>query len=180
MVSNLKSARDAIEAELSHARQGVAYYTARVEALEIALHQLDNVEEGGDTAPEEVKPRVGRKAGAGRRGRRPHAAGGTNGSRRTASANGTARQRGRQAKGAGGDELPTTGADFWFNLVSDQPQSAVDIANAAATALDIKPEQKTKIQKLKQRVSPALANLIAAQKIKDTGSGRERRFFKES
>lgn len=189
MVPNLKSARHAIESELSHARQGIAYYTARVEALEIALHQLENVEDIGEAAPSSVKPKGnlgGRKMGAGRRGRKPRGA--TNGAAVAASAEAPSRQRHKRAKRGtsaqtarehNGSALPTTGADFWLNLVTDEPRSAVEISNAAIESLGIKPDQKTEIQKLKQRVSPALANLLAAQRIKDSGAGRERRFFKE-
>lgn len=180
MVPNLKSARKAIEAELSHARQGIAYYSARVEALEIALHQLENVEHVEPAPAGSTKQQAGAKAGAAGRARKAYRAKGANGAKRVAG-DSVGRHRSKGTKNAAsGDVLPQTGADFWFGLVSDQPQSAVDIANAAIAALDIKPDQKTQIQKLKQRVSPALANLLSAQKIKDTGAGRERRFFKEA
>lgn len=179
MVPNLKSARKAIEAELSHARQGIAYYSARVEALEIALHQLENVEHVEAPPSGGTKPQAGAKAGTAGRARKAYRAKGGDGAKRVPATNGARRHRRKEAKNnAGEDALPQTGADFWFGLVSEQPQSAVDIANAAITALDIKPEQKTQIQKLKQRVSPALANLLSAQKIRDTGAGRERRFFR--
>ncbi len=160
MSSNLKSARQAIEAELSHARQGATYYAARVEALEVALHQLKNVEGDGKAVSREEKPRASAK--------KPK----VNGARRGRKSRGVAGANGAQG-------LPSTGGDFWFSLVSEQPQSAVDISNAAISVLGIKPDQKEQIQKLKQRVSPALAGLVAAQKIRDSGAGRERRFFKE-
>lgn len=159
MVSNLKAARQAIEAELSHAKQGMAYYISRVEALEIALQQLENVEgEKSAAGPQAGERQRGRKAqgGGAKRGPKPRAAGSNK-----------------------ADSLPSTGGDFWLKLVSSQPQSAVDISNAAISALGITPDQKGRIQKLKQRVSPALASLVASQKIKDSGAGRERRFFKE-
>ena len=113
----------------------------------------------------------------------------TRGSEQSSSTNGSpvaeangAKKRGQKPRvksADNADSLPPTGGDFWLNLVSDQPQSAVDISNAAITALSIAPEQKGRIQKLKQRVSPALASLVSSQKIKDSGAGRERRFFKE-
>jgi len=163
MVSNLKAARQAIEAELSHAQKGMAYYISRVEALEVALLQLQSVEsETSAAGPKTGEPQRGRKArgpaqgGGAKRGPKPRAAGSNK-----------------------ADSLPSTGGDFWLKLVSNQPQSAVDISNAAISALGITPDQKGRIQKLKQRVSPALASLVASQKIKDTGAGRERRFFKE-
>lgn len=191
MVSNLKSARHAIEAELSHARQGSAYYAARVEALEIALHQLDNVEAPVEAPVKREKyngKAGGRKVGA-TRGRGLHRMAGKNAAKAASSAHGTPQQpgkertRGRKARTAGSDNgegLPTTGAEFWLNLVNDEPRSAVDISNAAIATLGIKPDQKREIQKLKQRVAPALANLVATQKIRDSGAGRARRFFKSA
>lgn len=188
MASNLKSAKHAIEAELSHARQGIAYYAARVEALEIALHQLENVEDPQAAAPARKKYQgkaSSQKAGTAVRGRRPHRMAAKKGAPRTPAGNGAARasgketaRRGRAASGAESEGLPATGAEFWLNLISDQPRSAVDISNAAIETLGIKPEQKEQRQKLKQRVAPALASLVAAQKIRDSGAGRERRFFK--
>jgi hypothetical protein len=185
MASNLKSARQAIEAELTHARQGAAYYNARVEALESALQQLDIVETEGDVSARPAKRALnGKSQPDTRRGRKRRSAtgtaprGATNGA-----ASGTTRQqrsqRPRSARAMRGESgLPTTGGEFWLNLVSDQPQSAVDISNAAIAALGIKPDQKDEIQKLKQRVSPALAGLLSAHKIQDSGAGRERRFFR--
>lgn len=187
MASNLKSARQAIEAELAHARQGAAFYMARVEALETALQQLESVESDtaarGASSPA-VAGRGKKTAVAGsRRGRRT--AGG-NGTARRATANGSSRQHGeskrtRKARAANGAKRSgglSTSGDFWLSLVDEQPRSAVDIANAAIETLGIKPEQKEEIQKLKQRVSPALAGLVSAHKINDSGSGRARRFFK--
>ena len=172
MISNLKSARQAIEAELSHAKKGIAYYAARVEALESALHQLENVEGNGADKAKTPKARAGGMKL--RRGRKASAGNGVH----RAAANGAARQRRKAVRRGGTDSLPVTGGEFWFALVSDEPRSAVDISNAAISALGIKPEQKIQIQKLKQRVSPALATLVSTQKIKDSGSGRARRFFK--
>jgi hypothetical protein len=166
MTSNLKSARKAIEAELAHARKGAAYYAARVEALESALQQLEHVEDGASLAGK----------GASTQNATPTAA---RRSRKSAASNGhaSAGRRGVKRAAASGD-LPTTGGEFWLELVGPQPQSAVDISNAAASKLGIGADQKAKIQKLKQRVAPALASLVSAHKIQDSGSGRERRFFR--
>lgn len=189
MASNLKSAKQAIKAELSHAKQGIAYYTARVQALESTLHQLESVEDDVSTSTRGEKPQANAKnikATPAKRGRKPRGAADANGGDQGSSANGTSKQRNNKAKrrpritGGSNDAngLPSTGSDFWLSLVSNQPQSAVDIANAAGAALGIKPDQKKQIQKLKQRVSPALAGLVSTKKIKDSGSGRERRFFR--
>ena len=189
MVSNqnhLKAAREAIEAELAHAKEGMDYYTSRVEALEIALQQLENVEGGEIASSKGAKSAAnakGAKTNDQKRGRKAR------GSEQDSSANGAAAaeaggakkrsQKPRAKSTDDADSLPPTGGDFWLKLVSDRPQSAVDISNAAISALGITPEQKGRIQKLKQRVSPALASLVSSQKIKDSGAGRERRFFKE-
>ncbi|GAB3540373.1 hypothetical protein GCM10027343_09370 [Noviherbaspirillum agri] len=181
MASNLKSARQAIEAELAHARQGATYYSTRVEALEAALEQLESVEADGDTSTRATKRgATGAKQAEPRRGRKRRSASG--GAQRGNGAGAprqqqSQKQRAARASRAAGS-LPTTGGDFWLKLVSDEPRSAVDISNAAIEALGIRPDQKEEIQKLKQRVSPALAGLLSAHKIQDTGAGRERRFFK--
>lgn len=174
MASNLQSARQAIKAELSYAKQGAAYYEARVEALETALHQLDNVE--GDAPASSSTARAGtegRKANGGARLRRARAANGA-----VAQHAGEAKRGRKRAASKQVNDVPATGGDFWLRLVSEQPRSAVDIANAAIETLGIAPDQKDQIQKLKQRVSPALAGLVSAHKIKDSGAGRARRFYK--
>ncbi|HYD96260.1 MAG TPA: hypothetical protein VEC01_13105 [Noviherbaspirillum sp.] len=182
MTPNLASARKAIQAELSHARQGIEYYSQRVEALETALSQLESVdidaEDAGESKKRKAATRSDKQAGAAKRGRKPRAQADAGA---TATEAGTGKRRGRKARAPDREEeagLPTTGADFWLNLVTDEPQSAVDIANAAVATIGLKPDQKRQIQKLKQRVAPALASLVSARKIQDTGAGRERRFFK--
>jgi hypothetical protein len=177
MDSNLNSAKQAIEAELTHARQGAAFYATRVQALEIALQQLENVDtENGavPAAPDAPMHTKGKVAGA-KRGRKPGSVAKANGASTEEKTKGRKKGRGRPSS-----SLPTTGRDFWFGLISDQPQSAVEISNAAVTALGIAPSQKREIQQLKQRVAPALASLVATHHISDTGSGRQRRFFKSA
>jgi hypothetical protein len=176
MASNLNSAKQAIEAELTHARQGAAFYAARVQALEIALQQLENVDTGKGTALATTGAvRAKGKATGAKRGRKPGSV--VNVSAAPAEGKTKGRKKGR---GASSSNLPTTGRDFWFGLVNDEPRSAVDISNAAVTALGIAPSQKREIQQLKQRVAPALASLVASHHISDTGSGRQRRFFKSA
>lgn len=176
MTPNLTSARQAIQAELSHARQGAAFYSARVEALETALTQLESVDTDDmallDKDEGATVTRTVTKKRAGKRGRPA----------RKAASDGPARSRkGRKAAAKGEQaELPTTGANFWLELVTDEPKSAVDIANAAAAYLGLDAGQKTQIQKLKQRVAPALATLVATQKIRHAGAGRQRRYFRDS
>lgn len=185
MVSNLKAARQAVEAELSYAKQGIAYYMSRAEALEIALHQLENVEGEPSASSKGMKSQANAKSpktNGRKRGRKAR------GSEQGSSAAGSPKPQGNGAKrgskpragsSSDADSLPSTGGDFWLNLVNEKPQSAVDISNAAISALGIAQDQKGQIRKLKQRVFPALAGLVSAQKIKDSGTGRERRFFKQ-
>lgn len=186
--TNIHSAKQAIEAELSHARQGIAFYAARVEALESALQQLETVENETSATPRrETRKAVvkNRSTDGATRTRLSRNAGGA--SRRALAKTSsipleaeTRRRPGRQAAGKtnAADSIPSTGGDFWLKLVSDEPKSAIDISKAAIAALGLKPEQKAKIRKLKQRVAPALAGLVSTHKIKDSGAGRERRFFK--
>ncbi|MDB5729710.1 MAG: hypothetical protein JWQ00_2915 [Noviherbaspirillum sp.] len=154
MTPNIKLAREAVAAELIMAKQGMAYYLSRVEALERALEQLETVG-NGQTGSQQQESAKGRKRASAKTESRSKAGQGT-----------------REAR-----VFPTTGGDFWLELVTDQPQSAVDIANAAAAALGFA-RDKAQVQILKQRVSPALNALVDAQKITDSGSGRERRFFR--
>lgn len=75
--------------------------------------------------------------------------------------------------------LPKTGGDFWLRHVTKRPQSAANIANAAAASLKLDPvKDKDLVHVLKQRVAPMLNALVSANKIQDNGVGRERRFFK--
>jgi hypothetical protein len=160
-MSNLKSARQSIHAELEHARQGVAYYLTRVEALEEALAKLESVESttGVPARPSKASkvpkaPKAQKARGQGKVGRPPRA----------------------QAVGNGA-KLPSTGKGFWPNLVTAQPQSAPEILDAAIKALGISPS-KDQVKKLSQRQTSALNTLVKAREIADSGSGRERRFFR--
>lgn len=183
LTPNLTSARQAIQAELSYAKQGAAFYSARVEALETALTQLESVDTDDsdllDLNEDLPAKRRGPKKRAGKRGRPARKAESTaNTERKAASGPSTRGRRGRKAATGEQADLPTTGADFWLDLVTDEPKSAVEIANVAAAHLGFGPEQKPKIQKLKQRVAPALATLVSTQKIQHTGTGRQRRYFR--
>jgi hypothetical protein len=154
-VSNLKSASQAIRAELEHARKGAAFYQARVEALEEALSKIDSVEVATKQTPKSSKAGKKEPAVQARRGRKPGAAATGNGS-----------------------VLPSTGKDFWPNLITAQPQSAPEILDAAIRSLGISPSRE-QIKKLAQRQTSALHNLIKSRAIEDSGSGRARRFFKK-
>jgi hypothetical protein len=154
-MSNLKSARQAIKAELEHARKGATFYQSRVEALEEALAKIDDVDAGTE--------KISGRSKAAR-----------------AEAPATPAKRGRKARSqpaGNGAKLPSTGKEFWPNLITEQPQSAKDILNAAVKSLGISPS-KEQMKKLSQRQTSALHNLIKTNAIADSGAGRERRFFR--
>jgi hypothetical protein len=154
-MSNLKSAKQAIRAELEHARKGAMFYQSRVDALEEALAKIDSVEGSPDKSTNGSKSR--HAAAPAKRGRKPRI-----------------QPRGNGANGA---SLPSTGKDFWPNLITAQPQSAKEILEAAIRALGIS-LSKDQLKKLSQRQTSALHNLVKAHAIGDSGHGRERRFFK--
>jgi len=170
-MSNLGSAKTAIEAELSHAKQGLAYYQAQVAALEGALAQLAVISGASDTTiaglVTENRPKTAKaaKATKGRRGRPPKA-------------DNVDAVKSKAAKGKrGANELPFTGGDYWPNLVTSEPQSAADILRAAVAGLDFEPAPE-QVKKLQQRMTFVLNALVKDKKIQDSGSGRARRFFK--
>lgn len=163
-MSNIAAAKAALEAELSQARQGMAYYQSQVHALEQALKQLSGlnlVETGSGGA------KRGRKPGKVTKETKPAKAG-----------------RGRPAKAKkstravkGPNDLPFTGGDYWPNLVKSEPQSASEILNASIAGLTFEPT-KEQVKKLAQRMTFVLNSLVKTGGIKDSGSGRGRRFFK--
>lgn len=158
-MSNLESAKAAIQAELSHAKKGLAFYHSRIESLEKMLTQLASVSGSIDASSEAstLKTKRGRKAGP-------------------VKATKQAKKRGGRDS-SGGTELPFTGGDFWPNLVLEQPRSASEILEAATSSLGFTPS-KLQAQKLAGRMTFALNALVKAKKIQDSGKGRERRFFK--
>lgn len=159
-MSNLESAKAAIEAELSHAKEGLAFYHSRIDALDKTLTQLASVSASSDAPPATT--------GAVAKGAPKVAAG--------KSVKPAKKKRG-VTEGADGKELPFTGGDYWPNLVAPQPRSASQILSAAIDSLGFTPT-KTQIQKLAGRMTFALNALVKTNKIQDSGSGRDRRFFK--
>jgi hypothetical protein len=150
-MSNVNSARHSIEVELEHARQGAAFYEARVTLLEDVLATIENIDESA--------PGQGRSAGV-RKGKPPQAA--------KSPAAGTKRRA---------DRLPSTGKGFWPGLITSEPKSASDIMEAAIKALGIAPDAEQS-KKLMQRMTNALHTLVKTKEIQDSGSGRDRRFFR--
>lgn len=163
MTNYLESAKAALEAEIAHAKQGVAHFSTRVEALEKTLLHIVAVDGGvldveraeaaasikgaKKSKPETVKPIKPVK-----KVRTP-----------------------RAAKGDGG--LPFTGGNYWYGLVTVEPQSATEILQKAIGKLGFAPD-KDQIRKLSFRQTFALNEMVNLRRIKDSGTGRERRFFK--
>lgn len=159
-MSNLESARAAIEAELSHAKKGLEYYHSRIGALENMLAQLAGFQ--GAVLPPAAATR-------GKRGRKPGS------TLKLAVSEKAPKAKAGRKSGISG--LPFTGGDFWQNLVLDEPRSFPEILDAAIAALGISPS-KTERQKLSGRMIFAINALVKTKKIRDSGSGRARRFFK--
>lgn len=155
-MSNLVSAKAAIRAEIEHAKKGVAYYQSLVASLEEALAKLDSVAGEAAPLPKGVPLKVRGVNGA-RRGRKPGTAAG---------------RKGRSS------DLPFTGKDFWPSLITEQPQSAPEILQAAIEKLGISPTPEQK-KKLSQRATFALNHLVKTRAIADEGSGRNRRFLRK-
>lgn len=163
-MSNLQTARAAIKAEIDYARQGLNFYQSRIEVLEQTLSQLEdvNTDEAGTS-------KRGRKAGSGRRGAKASAGQEGKGRRGRKAAADTA------ATTAG--ELPYTGGDYWLNLISAEPRTAAEVLRASIDSLGFEPN-KAQVQKLRQRLTAALQLMLQASKIRDQGSGRERRYVR--
>ncbi|HJV81754.1 hypothetical protein [Noviherbaspirillum sp.] len=158
-MSKLQSAKSAIEAEIAHAKQGLAYYQSRIDDLEQTLSQLDSII-ASESAP------------ATQRGRR----------QKQPLSEGNRAKRGRTKHvvkdiATGGMDLPSTPSEYWMDLITDQPQTAPEILKSAVDSLGFTPSP-AQVQKLRQRLTPALQALLKSEKIRDSGSRRERRFFK--
>ena len=162
-MSSLQTARDALEAELFTARQGMAHYQSRAAGLQATIAALDAIIAPGGSPSAQAEP-----------------------TKQDTPAPVAARKPAKRAKivkksGAGpkanSSDLPFTGGDYWTNLLSDQPKSGPEVMKAAIGGLGFKPS-KEQIGKLAGRMTFALNTLVKAKKIHDSGSGRERRFFK--
>lgn len=158
-MSNLRTAIQAIEAEIAHAKQGLAHYAERVRSLEAALAGIvlagDGAARTASTTPKAAKSHI--KA---------------------------SRKKGGSGKKAAVDiatqvaELPATGGDYWKNLVTDEPKSGKAILAEAVGGLGFTPT-KTQVAKLMNRMTFALNSMVKAGTIQDSGAGRERRYFKK-
>ena len=186
-MSHMESAKAAISAELKSAEQGLAYYQRQVAALQATLKSLDDIAAGTPNAlAQPAGAKRGRKPGKTadaapdtaipkKRGRKPGTKVAT--SPKTATSPKAVAKAKKTPKKRGTDGLPFTGGSFWSDLVTATPKSFADILNDCVAGLDFIPNPAQK-KKLSQRMTFALNALVKDKKIKDSGSGRERRFFK--
>ncbi|SNS87535.1 hypothetical protein SAMN06265795_10871 [Noviherbaspirillum humi] len=161
-MSSLNQARESLKAELAHAEQGVRFYQSRIEALHRALASLEQIDDvDGRIAKSGVKARRGRAAATGAAVKPAKAAG----------------KRGRPA-GAAGRDLPSTGGSFWIDLIGAEPKTAPELLEAAVRQMNLSldPAQR---KKLAQRMVTAINGLLKSGKIKDSGKGRERRYYRD-
>lgn len=158
MSANIEKAIGALSAELDHAKRGLSHYQSIVRNLENALVNLGVV---GSASQNEGS--AGDDSGKPRRGRKP----------KSAADLAQGKQSGKQRK----DKLPFTGGTFWVDLISDQPQSGADVLAKAIGKFGLNPTPDQR-KKLVNRMTFALNDLVKTEKIKDSGRGRERRFFK--
>ncbi|TCS37049.1 hypothetical protein EDC30_105272 [Paucimonas lemoignei] len=173
-MSNISTAKSSLSAELAHVQSGLAYYQARVEALTAAIDQLDAIgdEDDADLDLEEVTQQ--KKS---RRGRKPGKAAASRASAATSA--GAAKKTGKRAgrKGRGETRMPSTGGDFFPNLITEQRQSMTDLLNAAASQLPFKPTAEENRQ-LRSRLVAAVNQMLKAGKVQDEGKGRARVYFR--
>ena len=149
-MSNLKAARQSIEAELKHVEEGIAFYQVRAAALRSALEQIDSVE--GKPSRRTGQAKLTSKTASGnKRGRKP-----------------------KEKKE--NNALPRMNRDYWLGFITQEPKSAVEITNAAIASFDT-PLGEEEAKKMKQRATQALQALLSTKQIKDVGSGRQRRYF---
>src|SRR5450755_2823338 len=108
-MSTLQTARDALEAELSTARQGMTHYQSRVAGLEATIAALDAIIAPSATPSIQVKATKQDKPAP------------------VAAAKPAKRAKIVKKSDAGpkanSNDLPFTGGDYWTNLLSDQPKS---------------------------------------------------------
>lgn len=73
--------------------------------------------------------------------------------------------------------LPQTNGDFWVSVVARRPRTHQQVIEAALKKLKLEDPSPEVVRKLRLRWSVVLIDLVATGRIKDSGQGRERRFF---
>lgn len=171
-MSNISTAKSSLSAELAHVQSGLAYYQARVEALTAAIGQLDAIGDEDDTDLDLEEVTQEKKS---RRGRKPGRAAASRVSAGAETGKKTGKRAGRQSRGT--SRMPSTGGDFFPNLITQQRQSMTDLLNAASGLLPFKPTNE-ETRQLRSRLVAAIGQLLKAGKIQDEGKGRARVYFR--
>ncbi len=162
-MSNLNTVKSALDAEIQHANEGIAFYAARIAALEQIIGELDRL--GGAKGGPPSTRKAGKPSGA----KRGIVAA-------SATTRSTKAKKPRQAaKASRASTLPKTGGEFWQSLLSNTPMSNQDLLQAAIARLQIQPAGAD-LKKLKQRLANAVTNMTKDGTMRSEGSGRERRF----
>ncbi|QAU33350.1 hypothetical protein [Janthinobacterium sp. 17J80-10] len=170
-MSNITSAKSSLRAELAHVQSGLAYYKARVEALSAAIDQLDSIgDEGQIELGEGTHMQKMRRARKNRQGALTAAT-------PTAKASKAAKAPKAGRQGKAGSRLPSTGGDFFPNLINEQRQSMSELLQAAATQLPFK-ATADELTQMRSRLVAAINHMLQAGKIRDDGKGRGRVYFK--
>ena len=156
-MSNMTSVKSALDAEIKHAREGIAFYSTRIATLEKMIHELEQLD--GKAG------KLGKGIGAVKRKY-------TRSGKAAISDDSSA-----DAEATGGkSKLPATTARFWQSLLSETPISNQDIIKSAVATLKIKPNA-IELKKLKQRLANAITIMTRDGSMQSDGTGRARRFF---
>ena len=163
-MSNIAAARANIKAEIANLQ-------AQIVALQKSLESLDKLEVPTASVTTAAKAQ-------GKRGRKPKAEAIAPAKRvAPATAKGKASQKPvKKSKEKVEGELPSTGGDYWPNLITSEPQSASEVLQKAIDGLGFTPT-KAQLTKLANRETFALNSLVKEGRIQDSGKGRERRYF---
>ena len=164
---NLRSAKLSIQAELVHAKEGRDYYQAKMDSLESMLAKIDDL--GGAPSGISAKAPIGTNhaddsEGVGRKPKKTN----------VKKAKSTKTSDSKKTS----QELPRTSEEFWTSIMTDQPKSTTDVLASAISKIGFEPNADQK-KKLAQRMTFALNALVRSGKIKDSGAGRDRRFFQK-
>ena len=162
-MSNISTVKSALEAEIQYAKQGIAFYAARIVAIEHIIIQLDELR--ADAGAPSITATA--KRGKAHSASLPTASDVARSIKPSKAAKG--------AKSARASVLPKTGNAFWQSLLSITPMSNRELLDAAITSLQIRPTTND-LQKLKQRLANAITNMTKDGAMHSAGSGRERRF----
>ena len=156
-MSNMTSVKSALDAEIKHAKEGIAFYSTRIATLEKMIHEL-----------EQLDGRAGNPVKGIGAAKRKYTRSGKAAMSDDASAD---------AEATGGKtKLPATTARFWQSLLSETPISNQDIIKSAIGTLKIKPNA-VELKKLKQRLANAITIMTRDGSMQSDGTGRARRFF---